>query len=222
MAGQANQADPTEEFAKQVEQMKGSIENLANLVAKKVGPAGKKESAISITDGNTIEDKIEESMKGRVDGDDKYIALQEATGVRVAGFLGKSNLTDITRLYLNPQLDEYIEVQTDYIDAVVDLGGSGSLFVLLVIDKKAEVNHVTAVTRNMPVNFVSGEITRRNLNQNRIFGSSYIAANGPIPANSNTCGSFAAACGSWSGGCGSFAAACGSWGGGCGSFAAAC
>ncbi len=161
---------------------------------------------------NPIEKLIHDYIDGS-GGGQQFKSAKEQRGFRFAGFIGKCDIPDWTRLYFNAQLDEYIEVDDTDIHARIELGGPDSPFMLLVVDYDADIKYVTSVMSQIPAEFVSGEITRRNLSGNRLFGGSFLAANSPLTGASINCGSFGAACGSWFGGCGSFGAACGSWAG---------
>ncbi|HEX7104068.1 MAG TPA: hypothetical protein VF201_15595 [Nitrolancea sp.] len=94
-----------------------------------------------------------------------------ASAKRFAGYLGNSNLASRTRLYLNEQLNEYIEVATDVIVKMIDLGGENSPLVLILVPPEAFVQHTAIVSEQIEADFLAGDIAQRNLQANRVLWS---------------------------------------------------
>jgi hypothetical protein len=133
--------------------------------------------------------------------------------IRVSGYKGDAPFLGVTRLYLNAQFDEYIDVKDDHVYGEVELGGATSPLILLLLDPEARIQHVVNTTERISAEFLGGEIAQKHLGQNRPAGSSLPGQIAMMLGTTNNCGSFGMACGSWTGGCGSFGMACGSWAG---------
>jgi hypothetical protein len=99
------------------------------------------------------------------------VSDEDASSYRqFVGYLGKTSPDDLTRLYLNEQLNEYIEVATN-VTKTIQLGNEGSPLVMLLIEDGANVEHVVRLSDRMYVSdqvaadFLAGEIAERYLDQ---------------------------------------------------------
>lgn len=139
---------------------------------------------------------------------------------RFTGLKGTPVYPARKRLYLNEQLDEYIEVANDDVIDEVELAGHASPLVLLLVKPDAQVQHVVLLSHQIEASFLAGAITQRYLSGNRAPGNPWSGSNGTmaLPTMFGGCGSFGMACGSMGMACGSFGMACGSMGMACVSF----
>ena len=120
-----------------------------------------------------------------------------ASAKRFAGYLGNSNLASRTRLYLNEQLNEYIEVATDVIVKMIDLGGENSPLVLILVPPEAVVQHAVLVSEQMEADFLAGDIARLNLHGNRMLWYLGSRANEFVLGPTDSCGSAGGPCLPW-------------------------
>jgi hypothetical protein len=91
-----------------------------------------------------------------------------ANAKRLSGYLGNSGVATRTRLYLNTQLNEFIELATDDIIKIIDLGGKNSPHVLLLVPSGTLVHHTTLQSEQIQADFLAGVIAQRNLQADRV------------------------------------------------------
>ncbi len=108
----------------------------------------------------TIEEIIRDAQVGGNDA---------ADAKRFSGYLGTSDIPTRTRLYLDEQLDEYLEFSTAELIATIDLGGKNSPFVLLLTQPNAIVQLTSRVSKQVEAGFLAGAISRHNLRADRPF-----------------------------------------------------
>ncbi len=148
-----------------------------------------------------IEDVIENNITDPND---------QATARVFSGFRGRDPYQGWTRVYLNDQLSEYVDVNGGDIVNTVDLGGANSPLILIFVKPNAQINHVVLAKEQVEADFLAGEIAQENLGGSRMAGASWFGGNATLMAQSIGCGSLGRACGSLGRACGSLGRACGS------------
>ncbi|MGS0685530.1 hypothetical protein ACVBEQ_10330 [Nakamurella sp. GG22] len=90
----------------------------------------------------------------------------------LVGLLGRSDRPGYWRLYLSPQLDEYVECRTDDVVHLEKLGaGPGALGGTMVwLDRKATVQHTRPTAPTMQGEFLQGDIATDFLSSARMTG----------------------------------------------------
>lgn len=89
----------------------------------------------------------------------------EADALFLVGFLGKSSQADHTRLYLNPELSEYVEFRSDAVRHVQSLAGPESPLggSAVWVDRRASLYFRKVVSREVQAGFLQGAISREFL-----------------------------------------------------------
>jgi hypothetical protein len=88
----------------------------------------------------------------------------------LAGLLGKSSRPGHWRLYLNPILNEYVEVpETDVLHSQKIVRGPSRLeYTALWVNQHATLRHTRIVSREVQAQFLQGSIARRHLSRTRM------------------------------------------------------
>src|SRR6185312_15354306 len=94
-----------------------------------------------------------------------------------------------TRLYLNEQLNEYIEVATADLMTTIDLAGENSPLVLILIRPEKLIQHSAVVSETIQADFLAGEIAQQNLQDNRLLWASGSGPEEFIRRPTHACGS---------------------------------